>query len=666
MTAGAFIPVPPRVPAMHRRARRAACLLASPVVAICRMRIGTGDDGAAQRRDAKQSGKQSPPRRALRGAKAGTRFSPYADYVDALSSAGGGGADDWSVSDDERGHGRGTWHSRQSRQREGENANRARHQKRTEGSQSDAEQRDGLRKQGQQQQKQKRRTPRLDDNKSVAPRNRNPVLSRLMYGTDMQVRSALEELATGNLPMNIHEFNDVLSTLGRQRKMRSALGLIRIAETSAFAKLIAPHRNVKTYTIILDIHGKAHQLAHAFTLFYGMQRDGVQPNVITYNALVNSCSRNNEPDLAFEVYLEMQKAGLKPDKFTYASLIDSRARRGEVDRAFAIADLMDRNGVAKDQTIYSALVDACGRVKQLDRALLVFEEMKRRAVWPNLITFAVLLDCCANTRQPYKAFEIFAEIKHWNLEPNVVTYTSLLDCCSKAGWPERAEMVLQHMRDNKVEPNEITYGALIDAWCRDGQLDRAFAAVESMAVKDGVAPNAILIGGLIEACRRLQDGTRIGHIWKLILDNDIRPARGYFPSLIALSAYSKDLDTSIGIAAYCYPRGILRRASCTSSDVVHRALAYAIVCLREVVRQLPNAGARASRSARLAPILAAMQLPDSMSVRDAFRETNITWEVGAPSRGLHYHAHGGDRQRDGPSPAARQAKDVAMLQLKTL
>jgi pentatricopeptide repeat protein len=711
MSSSTFVPVPSRTLATPRRARRAMCPLLPSVAVTCILpgssqraeNIDDGNKTGARRGPGSSSvsssggggnlsgnGRQRPPRRAMRGAKAGTRFSPYADFESAPPNAGAGGSDDWFISKEEKGtiaasagprgesgirSSGGKGRNRDDRQRNQQHEHQQQDQRHHQnGSKSQQQRQDALKdhreaQQGSMQQQKQRKND--DDSKHYSaksggpPRKRNPVLAKLLYGTDLQVRSALEELATGNTPMNIHEFNDVLSTLGRQRKMRAAVGLIRVSESSAFAKRIAPHRNVKTYTIILDIHGKARQLPRAFTLFYGMQRDGVQPNVITYNALVNSCSRNNEPELAFEVFLEMQAAGLKPDKFTYASLIDSRAKRGEVDRAFEIAGLMDRNGVVKDQTIYSALVDACGRVKQLNRALLVFEEMKRRGVWPNLITFAVLLDCCANTRNPYKAFEIFAEIKYWDLEPNVVTYTSLLDCCSKAGWPERAEMVLQHMRDNNVEPNEITYGALIDAWCRDGRLDRAFAAVDMMASKDGVAPNAVLVGGLVEACRRLKDGTRIADIWALVQANNIRPARGYYPSLIALSAHSKDFDTSMAIAAYCYPRGMLRRASVNSSDPVMRALAYAMICLRGGICEIRDSEERASRLARLVPILDAMQLPELMSASQAFRETSSAWEA-SHSTDLPHKNGGIERLSDGPSPAARQAKDIAMLQLNAL
>jgi pentatricopeptide repeat protein len=457
-------------------------------------------------------------------------------------------------------------------------------------------------------------------------KQRVPALTMLLQGGQSEVRDALAEIASGDVDISIQEFNDVLSTLGRHRKIRVAIGLIRISEISRFGDMISTQRNIKTYTIMIDIYGKARQLSRAFSLFYGMQRVGFQPNVITYNAMVAACVRNNEPELAYEVFEEMQVSGFKPDKFTYGSLIDSCAKCGDVERAFEISDLMDANGIVKDQTIYSALMDACGRVHQLDRAIQVFEEMKRKGVWPNLITFAVLIDVCANAREPYKAFELFSEIKYWDLAPNVVTYTALIDACSKAGWPERAEIVLLKMRESGVEPNEITYGALVDAWARHGALDRAFELLERMEADDGVTPNAVLLGGLIDACRRLKDGTHMADLWRIVTTCNIRPARVYYPSMISLAAYDGDLDTAIAIAAHGYARGLFRRSSCFSEDPTLRSLAYSILCLRQVIRHLDHPEQAAAMESRIRPILDSM-LPDesrmaSLSVPEIFEEAN--------------------------------------------
>jgi pentatricopeptide repeat protein len=470
-------------------------------------------------------------------------------------------------------------------------------------------------------------------------RKRIPALAMLLHGGEAELREGLAEIASGTVDISVQEFNDVLSTLGRHRRIRAAIGLMRISENSRFGDVISSQRNVKTFTIMIDIYGKARQLSRAFSLFYGMQREGFQPNTVTYNAMVAACARNNEPDLAYEVFEEMEASGLTADKFTYGSLIDSCAKCGQVERAFEISALMDANSIVKDQTIYSALMDACGRVQQLDRAIQVFEEMKRKGVWPNLITFAVLIDTCANVCEPYKAFELFSEIKYWDLEPNVVTYTALIDACSKAGWPERAEIVLRKMRENGVEPNEITYGALVDAWARRGELDQAFELLERMGADDGVAPNAVLLGGLVDACRRVKDGTRMAHLWRIVTDHNIRPARVYYPSMISLAAYDGDVDTAISIAAHGYARGLFWRSSCISEDPTLRSLAYSIICLRQVIRHLDHPEQAASMEMRIRPILDAMALKDSwttsISVADAFEKSNAVLEWARSTSGHH-------------------------------
>lgn len=446
---------------------------------------------------------------------------------------------------------------------------------------------------------------------------RNSGIDILISGTESQSGKILRDLAACKIPLTISEFNEVLSTLCRQRKLRTAMGLVHVAEASPFARQIGPRLNIKSYTIMLDIFGKSRQLSRAFDLFYKMQRHGIEPNVVTYNALISGCSRNNEPDLALEIFEEMQYCGLQPDKFTYASLIDSRAKTGDVESAFEIAELMDRNGVAKDQTIYSALMEACSRAQQLERALLVYEKMKRKGIWPNLVTFAVLLDCCANAREPYKAFEIFAEIKHWDLEPNVVAYTALIDCCGKAGWPERAALVFDEMVLRSIRPNEITYGALIEAWTHNGRLEKAFETLEKMTLQNKVLPNSILIGGLIDACRKSQDGSYVSQIWNLIMRHNIRPSKCYYPTLIALSAHASDVETSIAVAGHCYARGLFRRSSHHSEDPVLRSLAFSMIYLRRIVRKIDDGKIRRTRIERLQLIWDSMPMTEAEA--DAIR-----------------------------------------------
>lgn len=491
------------------------------------------------------------------------------------------------------------------------------------------------------------------------------VVSSLLSRSSSESEECLRGLRSGEITISIAEFNDVLFRLSRLRRIRFALDLILASERQPVAEYIAEARSVKTYTIMIDIFGKAHQLSRAFSLFYGMRQEGVRRNVITFNAMVAACARNNEPDLAYEVFEEMEASGLKPDKFTYGSLIDSCAKCGQVERAFEISRLMDKNRVRKDQTIYSVLMDACGRTQQLDRAFLVFEEMKRNGVWPNLITFSVLIDTCANAREPERAFELFSEIKHWGYaKANVVVYTALIDACSKAGWPRRAELVMMNMLENQVEPNEITYGALIDGWARDGQLDRAFDVLDRMVQEHGVIPNSVLLGGLIEASRRHRDTTRAKKLWETMIEYNIRPSRTYYPALIALAGCNGDVDVAVGIALHSYARGALPRVRLDSDNPTLRGLACAIVYLRQVVDESSDdIRRRQTRQERMSPIYDAVamsqQQMDDMSPADAF-EFCMRDIRGVPSAsGRRRSSHNAARDRQSAVGSRRDNNNTA-------
>lgn len=407
----------------------------------------------------------------------------------------------------------------------------------------------------------------------------------LLRGNDRERRRFMTELHAGNAKLSIEQFNEILSAMLRMRRVRDAAAFTQLWDREPWLSILRKDKATKSYTIMIDAYGKCNQLARAFTLFYTMTRVGPKPNVVTFNAMIAACARNNEPNMAYEVFEEMQASRIAPDKFTFGSLIDACAKSGQVERAFEVSRLMDQSGVVKDQTIYSALMDACGRAKQLDRALLLYEEMKRNAVWPNLVTFAVLIDTCANARRPDRAFQLFSEIKHWGFpRANVVVYTALIDACSKAGWPERAERVMANMVANGIRPNEISFGALMDGWTKGGQINRAFEIIERMVNVHDVLPNAVLVGGLIDASRRLNEPGRAKPIWSVVMKYNIRPSRTYYPPLIAMAARSGDLDVASAITLHAYARGSLRRVALNSENPTLYAMACAIAYLLHSIR----------------------------------------------------------------------------------
>eukprot|EP00177_Eucheuma_denticulatum_P002376 GFKZ01004260.1.p1 GENE.GFKZ01004260.1~~GFKZ01004260.1.p1 ORF type:complete len:656 (-),score=50.99 GFKZ01004260.1:383-2350(-) len=411
--------------------------------------------------------------------------------------------------------------------------------------------------------------------------------SVLINGSPKERRAYMDALQRGEEHMSLLELNEVATTLCRMRRVNSALALVELWEKKPLCDQLASLKSVKSFTIMIDVYGKAQQLSRALSLFYNMPRLGAEPNIITYNAIISACARNNEPDLAYQVFQEMQENGLVPDKYTYGSLIDSCSKSGQVERAFDVYRLMDANDIGKDPTIYSTLIDACSRAQQLERAFTVFEEMKRQGVWPNLVTFTVLIGMCANAKQPERAFQLFSEIKHWNIRrANVVTYTALIEACAKAGWPQRAEMVMAAMMENGIRPNEISYGALMDGWTRCGRIDKAFEIIDRMANKHRLTPNAVVIGSLIESCKKTNNISRAKAIWGLIVQHNIRPTPCNYPPLIVMAARNGDTGVAMAIVMHAYARGSLRRVSVRSENPTLRSLAFAITYLERLVREM--------------------------------------------------------------------------------
>lgn len=405
-------------------------------------------------------------------------------------------------------------------------------------------------------------------------------------GSNRQKREFIDALDRREESVTVSQLNEAATAMLRLHRINDAYDFVQMWEEKPLLDILDAERSVKTQTIMIDVYGKARKLLRALSIFYNITQLGLQPNVITYNSMIAACARNNEPKLASRIFDEMRDRQLKPDKFTFGSLIDSCAKGGHVEKAFEMARLMDTLNVKKDEAIYSALMDACGRANQLERALYVFEEMKRDGVWPNLVTFAVLIGTCASVREPEIAFELFSEMKHWGYgRGNVIVYTALLDACAKSGWPERAELVMDVMIKKGVKPNQVSFGALMEGWTREGRIDRAFSVVDRMITIHGLAPNVILVGGLIDACKRRREYSHVTRIWSIVVQNKIRPGTAHYPALIAMGCKVGNLDVASAIALHAYARGSLRKVSLGSEYYTARNLALAIACLYREIKK---------------------------------------------------------------------------------
>lgn len=508
------------------------------------------------------------------------------------------------------------------------------------------------------------------------------LLQCLLRGKRSERDEMLSKLRSGQIVLTVEQLIDVIFALNRSRKISTALKMLDMVESGPLASSLANIKSVKSYTIMIDTYGKGYQLSKAFSVFYGMSRNGVRPNAVTYNALIAACSRNDEPSLAFEVFEEMKQSGFSADKYTFGALIDSFAKCGQADRAFELADTMESNGIPKDQTIYSSLLDSCARTGQSERTLMLFEEMKRKGVWPNLVTFSVLIDTCAKTQHLERAFQIFSEMKHWGIgPPNLAIFTSMIGACSKCGWPDHGELVLNAMINHGLEPNQIIFGGLMEGWAKQGRLDRAFALLDRMVNQHNLHPNAVLIGGLTNSVRKLRETALVDRIWQVIVKYNLRPSRIYYPCLIVMAVMDGNVRLATAIVLHAYARGCFRRASLHSEDPSLHAIACAIVFYRhEVVKKAQqDIGDDSQQAYSVAAknvntvfksIAMSQDEMDSMPAAEA-RDLCLTWgdfETVESHRNVRRHSNrrdrrGSHRKDSRPSAASRKAKTSPSTEL---
>ncbi|KAF9595395.1 hypothetical protein IFM89_000313 [Coptis chinensis] len=91
------------------------------------------------------------------------------------------------------------------------------------------------------------------------------------------------------------------------------------------------------YSLVISGLCKAGKSVEGFSVFEGMVRKGVKPNVAIYTALMDSYANNGNGDEAMKLFQRMKDEGFKPDEVTYGVIVNSLCKTGKLDNAWSIS-----------------------------------------------------------------------------------------------------------------------------------------------------------------------------------------------------------------------------------------------------------------------------------------------------------------------------------------
>ncbi|PIA49958.1 hypothetical protein AQUCO_01300594v1 [Aquilegia coerulea] len=244
-------------------------------------------------------------------------------------------------------------------------------------------------------------------------------------------------------------------------------------------------------TSLVAMYSSCGQLELAMNVFDKMP----QRNVVTWTTMMDSCLKSEQFELVLFVFREMQKSGVKPDDFAIVSLLTACARLGALSLGRWVHGYIRRMDMELTVFIGTALIDMYCKCGSVDNALEVFKSMEKKSVrcWN-----AMLHGLSVHGRGE-EALSLFSEMEmDSGVRPNNVTFVAVLCGCSHSGLVEEGRFYFSLMQSKYgIQPSVKHYGCMVDLLGRAGLVDEAF----EMVIKMKVAPNAVVWGSLLGACR---------------------------------------------------------------------------------------------------------------------------------------------------------------------
>jgi len=202
------------------------------------------------------------------------------------------------------------------------------------------------------------------------------------YGTDKDNNSIdfIESMKESRLTGVIHIFNDT-----EQRDIRgdsyTYAYLLQECHNNMFlhqGKLIHAHMihtgfkaDVFLETKLVIMYTKCGSLADARRVLDKM----TDRNVISWTALITAYSRHGSDKEALSLFYEMQRAGIDPNQFTFASVLPACANLRALEHGRKIHQDIIRSGFMSNVFVESSLIDMYGKCESLEDVHNVFDKM---------------------------------------------------------------------------------------------------------------------------------------------------------------------------------------------------------------------------------------------------------------------------------------------------
>eukprot|EP01018_Ginkgo_biloba_P032702 Gb_11925 [translate_table: standard] len=259
-----------------------------------------------------------------------------------------------------------------------------------------------------------------------------------------------------------------------------------------FDKLLK--RNLTLWNVMIRGYARNGNCEEALTLYYQMQREGMQPDDFTFTFALKACAGLSALQEGKDIHYHIIKNGIELNVFLGAALIDMYAKCESIEDALHVFDKMS----ARDVVSWNAMISGYVQNGHANEALAVFHQMQLADVKPNSVTIVCVLPACAQLAALKQGEQIQNYIIKSEFESDISVRTALIDMYAKCGDIQIARKLF----DKTLKRNVVSWNAMITGYAQNGYFNEALNLFRQMHLA-GVQYNRVTLLCVLPACAHL-------------------------------------------------------------------------------------------------------------------------------------------------------------------
>ncbi|XP_059287859.1 pentatricopeptide repeat-containing protein At4g32430, mitochondrial [Lycium ferocissimum] len=279
-------------------------------------------------------------------------------------------------------------------------------------------------------------------------------------------------------------------------------------------------RNVVSWTTMLSMSDEK-----AVSIFNGMRRDGVYPNLVTFVGLIHSVTVKNSLLEGQMVHGVCLRTNFFSELNVANSFVTMYAKFELMEDVFKVFEELDQ----RDLISWNALISGYAQNGMSLEALKTFLSMSMELP-PNEYTFGSVLSAIASSEciSLKHGQRCHACLTKRGFNSNPIVSGALLDMYAKRGSISESRGVF----DEIIDGSQVSWTAIISAHSRHGDYESVMALFKEMKEK-GVSPDSITFLSILTACGRkgvVDIGVDIFN--SMVRDYSIEPSSEHYSCMV--------------------------------------------------------------------------------------------------------------------------------------